>query len=170
MSEKSKLFQLLATAIILEEPFQPDQATRYLITQRADHEKTFPGKWTVPGGKMETSDYTDLPRETEHYWYNVLEKALKREVQEETGLQIKNIRYITSLARITNDGYGSVVLSFAADYACGNVQLDSDMKDFAWVTYEEAKNYDLIDGILDELWMTEQKLAGHRNDEWQRAN
>lgn len=169
MSEKGKLFHLLATAIVLQEPYRKGIAPKYLITQRADHEKTFPSKWTVPGGKMETEDYANFPQETEHYWYNVLEKALKREVKEETGIDIKNIWYVTSLARVMDSGYGSVVLSFAADYAGGAVVLDKDMRDFAWVTYEEAKKYDLLDGILDEIWMAERKLAGGKDLEWQRA-
>jgi 8-oxo-dGTP pyrophosphatase MutT (NUDIX family) len=166
---QEKLFNLLATAIILKEPYKKRTASKYLILQRSDHEKTFPGMWTVPGRKLSTKDYTDLPRETKHYWYNVIEKALKREKKEEANIDIKNIWYLTSLARVTNEGYGSLVLSFVADYADGEVKIEDDMQDFAWVTYEEAKKYDLIDGILDELWMTERTLESGKNVEWQRA-
>ncbi len=169
MSQNIKLFHLLATAIVLKEPYKKGISPRYLILQRAGHEKTFPGMWTVPGGKLSTDDYTDLPRETEHYWYSVMEKALKREVKEEANIDIKNIWYLTSLARTIDRGYGSLVLSFVADYAGGKVKLDDDMQDFAWVTYKEAKKYSLIDGILDELYMTERKLAGEKDIEWERA-
>lgn len=170
MSEEKKLFQLVATAIILREPYHQGVAPRYLIAQRSDTEKSFPSKWVVPGGKMTTDDYTDLPKETEHYWYNVIEKALRREVKEEVNLDIKNIWYVTSLARLIDSGNGSLVLSFAADYDRGEVKLDKDMQGYEWVTFEEAKNYDLMDGILEELWMTEQKLAGRKDVEWQRLS
>ncbi|MFH1602032.1 MAG: hypothetical protein ABIB61_03700 [Candidatus Shapirobacteria bacterium] len=69
-------------------------------------------KWTVPGGKLEISDYIDLPKETEFYWYNVLEKVLKREVKEEVGIEIKNIEYVTSLATIHDDGNPSLFFFF----------------------------------------------------------
>lgn len=166
---QEKLFNLVATAIILKEPYKKGIPSKYLIMQRADHEKTFPRMWVVPGGKLSTKDYIDLPRETEHYWYNVLEKALKREVKEESNIDIKNIWYLTSLARVTDEGYGSLVLSFVADYASGEVKLEDDMQDLVWVTYKEAKKYDLIDGILDELWMTERTLETGENVGWQRA-
>lgn len=164
-----KLFNILAAAIILQEPYEKGVAPKYLIMQRSDNERTFPGMWVVPGGKMSTKDYTDLPRETEHYWYNVLEKALRREVKEESNLDIKNIWYLTSLARQTDDGIGSLVLSFVADYAGGALELEEDMQNHAWVTYEEAKNYNLMDGILDELFMAERVLAGEKDVEWERA-
>jgi 8-oxo-dGTP pyrophosphatase MutT (NUDIX family) len=165
----SKMFNILATAIILKKPFKVGEKPIYLITQRADHEKTFPGKWTVPGGKLETDDYTKLSRQTEHYWYGVIETALRREVEEECNLDIKNIWYLTSLARLHDEGHGSLVISFVADYANGEIKLDPDMQDFAWITYEEAKEYDLIDGILDEFYMIEKYAQGERDVEWERA-
>lgn len=169
MSDNKKLFNILATAIILKEPFEVGKKPIYLITQRAESEKTFPGRWTVPGGKLETDDFSELPRETKDYWYNVIEKALRREVKEECNLEIKNIWYLTSLARIKDDGVGSMVLSFVADWESDEVKLDDDMQDHAWVTYEEAKEYDLIDGILDELFMVERYANGERDVEWERA-
>ncbi len=33
---------------------------QYLITRRALTKKNFPGKWTVPGGNLETKDYNLL--------------------------------------------------------------------------------------------------------------
>lgn len=91
--------------------------------------------WTVPGGKVHQSDYTKTPRETKEYWYNVLEKGLKREVKEEAGIDIKNIWYLTSLARLTTEEHGSLVLSFIAEYNGGEICLEDNMIDYAWVTY-----------------------------------
>lgn len=165
---KEQLFNLLATAIILKEPFESDSKPRYLITQRSNKEKTFPGAWTVPGGHLDLEDITDFPKQTEYYWYNCLERALRREVQEEVNLKIKNIWYLTSLVRIKDDGHGSMVISFVADYDGGDVKLDDDMQDWKWVTYEEAKKYNLIDGIIEEFYMIERKHSGERDVEWER--
>ncbi len=46
---------------------------KFLITKRADWEKAFPGKWTVPGGKLEVLDYVLREKDTSSHWYNVLE-------------------------------------------------------------------------------------------------
>jgi NADH pyrophosphatase NudC (nudix superfamily) len=125
--------------------------------------------WTVPGGKLETDDYIKLPKETSDYWYNVLEKVLKREVREEVGLEVLNITYVTSLATVHSDGNPSLVISCLADYESGEVTLKQDETDeFAWVSLEEAKNYELIDGIYDELVMAENQRKGIKA-EWQRA-
>lgn len=63
--------------------------------------------WTVPGGRLEIDDYITLPKGTKHYWYNVLEQVLRREVGEEVGIEIKNIKCVTSLA-IAHGGWWSV--------------------------------------------------------------
>lgn len=162
MEQNQVLHEVVITAIIIKDG-------KYLITKRSMKEKRFPGMWTVPGGKLETSDYIDLPKETEHYWYNVLEKVLRKEVRDETGLEIENIEYVTSLARVHEDKSPSLVVSCMADYAGGEIRTQEEETDaHAWVSLEEARGYDLIDGIYDELAMVENKRSGKRT-EWQRA-
>ncbi len=156
-----KLHEVVITAIVVKDD-------KYLITRRSPNKKRFPGMWTVPGGKLEISDYIDLPKETEFYWYNVLEKVLRREVMEEVGIDIDNIDYVTSLATIHSDGNPSLVISCLADYASGEVTLQEGETDkFVWVDLEEAKDYDLLDGIYEELVMAEKQLKGEKM-EWQR--
>jgi 8-oxo-dGTP pyrophosphatase MutT (NUDIX family) len=143
---------------------------KYLITRRSPNKKRFPGMWTVPGGKMETSDYLKLPKDSEFYWYNVLERTLKREIKEEVGIEINNIDYVTSLATIHADGNPSLLISCVADYVSGEIKLQTEENDqFAWVSLEESKNYQLLDGIYDEFVMIENKKRGEKT-EWQRAN
>jgi 8-oxo-dGTP diphosphatase len=162
MAENKLLHEIAITAIIVNDG-------KFLITKRAMTKKRFPGKWTVPGGKLEIEDYINLPKDTEFYWYNVLEKVLRREVKEEVGIEIENIEYVTSLATIHTDGNPSLVISCMAGYVSGKITLQKEeTDDFAWVSLEEAKKYDLIDGIYDELVMAERKLKGEKT-EWQRA-
>ena len=138
---ESLLHEVVVTAIVVKDG-------KYLITRRAKTKKRFPGMWTVPGGKLETSDYIDLPKDTEFYWYNVLEKVLKREVKEEVGINIKNIEYVTSLATVHDDGNPSLVISCLAKYESGMVKLQKEETDkYEWVSLEEAKTYKLLDGI-----------------------
>lgn len=170
MNQK-KLFEVVATAIIMEKPFTvgANEKPKFLIMRRAAHEPFGAGKWTVPGGKMSTDDLLSMKKQTEDYWYGSIETALRREVKEEANLEIKNIWYLTSLSRITGDGFGNTVLSFVADKAGGKVKLCKDLDDYAWVTTEEAKKYDMFDGILEEFYMIERYIAGERDVEWARV-
>ncbi len=161
MSVNPYLHEVAITAIIVKDG-------KFLITRRVKTKKRFPGMWTVPGGRLQAGDYLDLPKDTENYWYNVLERTLKREAQEEVGLDIKNIEYLTSLATVHADGNPSLVISCLADYNSGDIKLQAEETDkFAWVSLEEAKDYKLIDGIYDELVMAANKLKGLKTD-WQR--
>jgi len=158
----SNLHEVAITAIIIKEG-------KFLIIKRSASKKRFPNLWTVPGGKLETSDYTSLDKETKNYWYNILERTLRREVKEEVNLEIENIDYLTSLATIHPGNAPSLVISCIADYGSGEVELQQEEAvDYAWVSLEEAKDYELIDGILDELVMAEKKLKGEKS-EWKRG-
>ena len=161
MAEK-KLFKVVITAIVVKD-------NRYLILKRSPNEKKFPSRWTVPGGKLTTEDYVHLEKDTPYYWYNVLEQTLRREVKEEAGIEIKNIRYVTSLADYYENDEPTLVISCLSDYAGGEVILDSSMVDFRWTTLEEAKNIDLIEGIYEELVLAERMLMGER-DEWKSGD
>ena len=138
---------------------------RYLITQRNFNKNAFPGKWTVPGGRLEVGDYIDSLKDTSEHWYNVLEKVLRREVKEEVGLEIKNIKYLTSMAFIRGDE-PALIISLYADYKGGEVLLNEESVDYRWVSLEEAKEYDLIEGIYKELEMLEEILNGREVGEW----
>ncbi len=161
MVNNKYLHEVVITAIIVKDG-------KYLIIKRSPKKKRFPGMWTVPGGRLDTSDYVNLEKDTKEYWYNVLEKTLRREVKEEVGIEIDNIEYVTSLATIHQDGVPSLVISCLADYVSHDVVLQKEESDdFAWVNLEEAKSYDLIDGISDELVLADNKRKGI-NQEWQR--
>ena len=156
------LHEVVMVAIVIKDG-------KYLITRRLMGKKRSPGKWTIPGGRLETSDYVNSPRDTEKYWYNVLEKTLKREVLEEVSLKVDNLQYITSLATVHDDGAPSIAITCMVNYVSGQASLQEEEADeYAWVTLEEAGGYDLIDGIYDELVMADRKLKGERA-EWKRS-
>ena len=139
------------------------------ITNREELLKLEGGKdwWIVPGGKLTTEDYIHGQKETPHYWYDVLEKALRREVKEEAGIEIENIRYVTSLADYEEDKDPSVVISCLVDHASGEVVIQKEeMQGFKWVRLQEAQSLDLIEGIYEELVMADRVLNGEKVGEW----
>ncbi len=140
-----RLHFVVATAVIVKDG-------KFLIAKRAPHEKAFPDKWTVPGGKLVLHEYSKLPKTAGFpQWYNVVDWVLKKEVKEEVGLEIEKSKYLCDLVFVRPDGYPVVTLSYWANYKSGDVSLCKDLTDHAWVTAEEAKKYDLIEGILGEL-------------------
>lgn len=134
---------------------------RYLICKRSPDEDIFPNKWCVPGGKIEMDDFVNSPKDTSDHWLDVLEKSLEKEIFEETGLKIKNIGYASNSALIRPNGFSTIIISLYAEYAGGKVKLDGkELVAYAWVSLEEAKDYDLIESLYKEI----EKVDGFYNE------
>ncbi len=141
-----RLHFVVATAII-------ERDGKYLIAKRSSREKAFPDKWTVPGGKLVLDEYKKLPTSVGSYsgWYNLVDWVLRKEVREEVGLEIERPVYVCDVVFVRPDGFPVVTLSYGAKYKSGEVALCKDLTEHAWITAEEAKKYDLIEGIADEI-------------------
>ena len=163
--DKNQVHYISATVIVVKDG-------KYLIAKRANWEKAFPGRWTVPGGKLKILDYILKEKDSKYQWYNILEDLGKREVEEEVNLKIKNIDYVTSLVFVRDDQIPVLVISLWAEPVDENapVVLDKSLTEYKWVTLEEAKNYDLIEGIYEELEMLEKKLKTGENQEWKKEH
>ena len=161
MYDPQKTHYIVVTVIIVKDG-------KFLIAKRSPQEKTFPNQWTVPGGKLLIDDYVKRSKDTSSHWYNIFEDLSKREVMEEVGLSIKNIKYLTSLSYIRPDNIPTVVVSFYADYDGGDVKLCPELTEHAWVSLEQAKKYDLIEGIYEELEMLNKILKGENVGFWKK--
>lgn len=143
------LFYVVVTAIISRAD------GRYLITRRNMNKRKWPGKWTVPGGHVSKEDFLGTPKTTNSHWYNVLINVVKREVKEEVGLDISNVEFLCDLA-IPD----TIIVSFTAYCISDLVCLQTEETDeFAWVLPKEAEDYDLIEGILEELYQADDKAS-----------
>jgi 8-oxo-dGTP pyrophosphatase MutT (NUDIX family) len=164
--QNKELHRIVSTAIIYKDgpSFRQAQGklssgqAKYLITKRSPTKKVFSGKWTVPGGGLETDDYVNTPKTTKDHWYFAIEKSLRREISEEVGLKVGKVNYLLDMTFIRPDGIPVVVLSYYCDYKSGKVRLSEESVDFKWVSLKEAKNYDLIEGIYEEIEMVDKVL------------
>jgi len=143
-----ELHRIALTAIIHKDG-------KYLLVRRNLNKKAFPGKWTVPGGGLEVDDYINLPKTTHDHWYFAVENSLRREVREEAGIETGKLNYLLDITFIRPDGVPVVILSYYGDYKSGEVKLNEENIDYAWVSFEEAKAYDLVEGLLAEIEMAD---------------
>ena len=72
------------------------------------------------------------------------------------------------MAYVREDGIPTIIVSLFADYDNGEVKLAPELTEYAWVTLEEAKNYDLIEGIYEELELLDRHLKGQGLGEWKK--
>ena len=111
-----------------------DREGRVLIALRPKEDRWMPAKWALIGGKLNDGESPI--------------QAVIREVEEETTLKIKNPTefYISK--------NGEVVYFFTRDYE-GNVTLDFEHDDHAWVYPENLTNYDIVPGLAGVVDMAQ---------------
>jgi mutator protein MutT len=102
---------------------------RALIVRRAHEPRK--GEWSIPGGRVELGE--------------TLVDAVKRELKEETGLDIAVGEVIEVFDRVHRlDGrvrYHFVIVDFVCQLVGGTLQAGDDAEDVAWVTMDEIDRY-----------------------------
>src|SRR3989338_5271391 len=93
-AKEDKLFYFVANVVVYRE-----EDARCLILKRSAREKVHPGKYAVPGGKLEWAQL-DITKPTRMNgdvidFEDAVEDLLIREVKEEAGIEIdKGLKYI----------------------------------------------------------------------------
>lgn len=87
------------------------------------------GKWSLPGGALEVDEQ---PYE-----------SIRREIEEETSLQVHDIRPFFVLSYQNSEGDKVVMLGYQAATESDNVQLNWEHDAFRWVDHDEALELDL---------------------------
>lgn len=151
-AKENKLFYFVANAVVYRESDK-----RCLILKRSENEKVHPGKYCVPGGKLEWDDF-DINNPTRLNgdvvdFENAVEDLLARETKEEAGIEIySELKYINSVAFVRPDETPVVLVKFAVKYKSGEVALEKNaFSDFAWVNGEEVLKYNCVQGIQEEV-------------------
>jgi 8-oxo-dGTP diphosphatase len=95
------------------------------------------GWWTLPGGLVETGER--------------LECAVRREVQEETGLEIRPLTAAAIFERIMPDIDGHtefhyVIVDYLCELAGGSLRAGSDVSDARWVPVDRLDSLKVAPG------------------------
>jgi 8-oxo-dGTP diphosphatase len=103
---------------------------RYLMIVRGKDESIAPGTLTPPGGKVEVTGSVR----------DALEDTLRREVREETGVEVKDgFAYVESHS-FEGAGQTIVDIVFLARYRDGELRAEDadEVAGIAWLTYDEV--------------------------------
>jgi len=119
-----KPFGLAVKAVIV------DEKGCTLLIRRSARNKNFVGKWEWPGGKTDPGEPFD--------------KALIREVLEETGLAIE-VMGLVGAAFFEMRAAKVVLLCLETRLIGGNLQLSEEHDTMAWARPQEYSRYDLAD-------------------------
>lgn len=135
-SAKNSLHVILVNAVVF-------RGEKILISQRSWKETHMPGKWTIPGGKVE---------KTSGGVYGIIENTLKREVDEETGVKIGNeVHLITNNTFIRSTGDHVVALVFACKYKSGKARPLEDTIDCKWIEISELEKFDFAPQVKNYI-------------------
>jgi len=118
---------------------------KILISQRSWEETQAPGKWTIPGGKVERGD--------KEVW-NIIEKTLAKEVSEETGVKIKKeVALLSNNSFIRSTGHHVVSLNFFCNWLSGKAKPLEDTIDVHWIGKDEINNFDFAPNVKKYIEM-----------------
>ena len=87
---------------------------------------------------------------------------------EETGLPINELGYVTSMVYLRSDDIPCLIVSLFARVASESVRLDASLTEYEWLSLEDAKDYDLIEGIYEELEILDEQLKTRQQKLWDR--
>ena len=105
------------------------------------------GSWTLPGGAQDLGE--------------TCEAAARRELLEETGLSVGDLRFCAHVDTIRRDETGRVrfhytILDFAARWEGGEAVAGSDVSEVRWARLEDLGPYD--------LWSEAHRIIGIARD------
>jgi len=120
-----------------------------LVRRRAEPGK---GLWSIPGGAVETGEK--------------LIDALKREVLEETGLDIKPIDIIDIFEVIKRDEYNRIkyhyiIIDYIAEALSRDLNPSTDVSDAVWIKIDEVTKYKITKSLQKMLERNMDKILRH---------
>ncbi len=129
MKEKPTFRIVLACVLI--------KGGKVLLGKRSEDEDVLPGYWGLPGGNLTTIGNIQ----------DIIEKELKREILEEVGVEVDNIKYVESHSHEKQ----IINMCFVADIISGEPQALDETEEVKWFTFEEAKELELTPHVIERL-------------------
>jgi ADP-ribose pyrophosphatase YjhB (NUDIX family) len=99
------------------------------------------GQWSIPGGMLELGEE--------------IAEGARRELKEETGLEVEPLEIIAVFDRIMRAGrrvrYHYVIIDYACQLKSGRLKPASDVMDARWVRHEDLPRYHLTEKATEVI-------------------
>lgn len=124
-----------------------------LMIKRSDKEEYAQGVIALVGGKVENVDVAE----------DILEESLRREIREEVGIEVDNIRYLCSSSFITDKGEPVVDIVFWCKYKSGTPCCNSEdeVAEVFWVKLEDILNDEKLPKWYKKSFKIAENLMGY---------
>ncbi len=144
----SHQYMMVMTCVVIEGSRRRD--CRVLIIKRSKKESEGSGLWTIPGGRIEPTDWKKLkiPGLKRNYFTGAFEKACCRELREETGLVANKFHTLVGheIMFIRSSGQPTIVLAFWTKKSkWQKIRLNPDSH--KWIKPDELDNYQFIGDV-----------------------
>jgi len=111
---------------------------KYLLTKRQSPKKEW-NKWQFPGGGVE--------------FFETLEDAVKREIKEETSIEILKVEFIPKVFEIIRpkDNWHGLLFAFRCFPKKNNfsVRINNEASEYGWFTFDEILTLDSLLGTRE---------------------
>ncbi len=126
---------------------------KIILGKKTKGQPPYPDVWHTPGGGVENFEKAKFLFDKKDYDNEFFHSELKREIKEETGVEIKNIKNIVPQHRSvpreaeTENKDGEMThyyfLEYLCDYAGGELKPNDDLAQAKWVDRNNLKNVSL---------------------------
>ncbi len=131
--------------------FLEQKKGKYLFVKRCPSSKWMPNKWDLPGGKMDFGENA--------------EKTVRREVNEETGQKITELKLTNTIAMLVNlrGKKIHVIRIIFTGKAKGKAKINIENSEFKTLSLKEAQKLDLVPKMKNEIKRFDNKLKQDLN-------
>lgn len=122
-------------AVVSQKAIIVNTENQILLLQRPANDISRPGGWDFPGGTLQEMEDPVA--------------GLRREVKEETGLDIITVRPIATLSFPLHDNCWTVLIVYTTSVTENTVTISDEHQHFSWMTKEEILALSMPKKYLD---------------------
>ncbi len=110
-----------------------NKEAKFLTIHRTETAPSNPNKWDFPGGDLDFGEDAI--------------KEIIREIKEESGLEVKDLKSFDVESHINKDGDFWVTIAYTAKAVSNEITLSFEHDEFKWLTADEFLKLEFVDKL-----------------------